>query len=39
MISLLLLEKNETRRAAELHHAMTLTDIYINSIGDDGGRG
>jgi len=37
MISLLLLEKNETRRAAELHHAMTLTDIYINSIGDDGG--
>jgi hypothetical protein len=36
MISLLLLEKNEERRAAELHHAMTLTDIYINSLGEDG---
>jgi len=36
MISLLLLEKNEQRRASELHHAMTLTDIYINSLGEDG---
>jgi hypothetical protein len=36
MISLLLLEKNEQRRATELHHAMTLTDIYLNKLGDDG---
>ena len=36
MISLLLLEKDEKRRASELHHAMTLTDIYLNQIGDDG---
>jgi hypothetical protein len=36
MISLLLLEKDEKRRANELHHAMTLTDIYLNSIGNDG---
>ncbi|HEY6976490.1 MAG TPA: hypothetical protein VH396_09370, partial [Chitinophagaceae bacterium] len=36
MLSLLLLEKNEQRRASELYHAMTLTDIYINSQGEDG---
>ncbi len=36
MISLLLLEKDEKRRASELRHAMTLTDIYLNQIGDDG---
>ncbi len=36
MLSLLLLEKNEKRRASELHHAMTLNDIYTNKLGDDG---
>ncbi|MEO8764344.1 MAG: heparinase II/III family protein [Ginsengibacter sp.] len=36
MLSLLLLEKNEQRRATELHHAMTLTDLYLNEIGADG---
>jgi len=36
MISLLLLEKDEKRRASELYHAMTLTDIYINKMGEDG---
>jgi sugar phosphate isomerase/epimerase len=36
MISLLLLERNETRRARELHHAMGLLDNYINGLGDDG---
>lgn len=36
IISLLLIEKDEKRRASELHHAMTLTDIYINKLGDDG---
>src|SRR5258705_600678 len=36
MISLLLLEKNEQRRATELHHAMTLTDLYLNELGEDG---
>ena len=33
MISLLLLEKNEQRRASELYHAMTLTDLYLNETG------
>lgn len=36
MISLLLLEKSETRRATELSHAMRLLDNYINGLGDDG---
>ena len=36
MLSLLLLEKNEQRRATELYHAMTLTDLYLNEIGEDG---
>lgn len=36
MISLLLLEKDETRRAAELHHAMVLTDGYMDEMGEDG---
>jgi hypothetical protein len=36
MISLLLLEKKEDRRAAELHHGMQLLDNYINGLGDDG---
>ena len=36
MISLLLLEKNEQRRASELYHAMTLTDLYLNELGEDG---
>jgi hypothetical protein len=36
MISLLLLEKDEKRRASELSRAMNLTDIYINKLGDDG---
>jgi len=36
MISLLLLEKNETRRVAELSHGMRLLDNYINGLGDDG---
>ena len=36
MLSLLLLEKNEQRRATELYHAMRLTDLYLNGIGEDG---
>lgn len=36
MISLLLLEKNESRRVRELHHGMVLLDNYINGLGDDG---
>ena len=36
MITLLLLEKNEQRRASELYHAMKLTDIYLNELGQDG---
>jgi hypothetical protein len=36
MLSLLLLEKNEKRRASELYHAMTLTDLYLNEVGEDG---
>jgi len=36
MISLLLLEKDEERRASELYRAMTLTDIYLNKLGEDG---
>jgi len=36
MLSLLLLEKDEHRRATELHHAMVLMDNYVNRIGNDG---
>ena len=36
MISLLLLEKNERRRVTELKHAMTLTDGWLNKLGEDG---
>jgi len=36
MVSLLLLESNEQRRARELTHAMYLLDNYINGLGDDG---
>jgi enterochelin esterase-like enzyme len=34
--ALLLLEKNETRRVQELHHALILLDNYINGLGTDG---
>jgi hypothetical protein len=37
MTAILLLEPDETRRASELHRAMTLLDPYLNSLGDDGG--
>ena len=30
------MKKDEKRRASELRHAITLTDIYLNQIGDDG---
>jgi hypothetical protein len=30
------MEKNEQRRAAELHHAMVLLDNYLNWLGEDG---
>ncbi|RCR71530.1 heparinase II/III domain-containing protein [Larkinella punicea] len=36
MASVLLLEKDDTRRAKELHHALTLLDHYLNWLGDDG---
>lgn len=36
MASLLLLEKDETRRAKEIRHAVTLLDQYLNWLGDDG---
>jgi hypothetical protein len=36
MTSLLLLERDEARRAGELQHALHLLDHYINFIGDDG---
>lgn len=37
MISNLLLEKDETRRAKMLYQAMEGLDLYLNSLGDDGG--
>jgi hypothetical protein len=36
MTSLLLLEKDDTRRAKEIRHALTLLDHYLNWLGDDG---
>ncbi|RRA97989.1 heparinase II/III domain-containing protein [Larkinella rosea] len=36
MATLLLLERDETRRAKELRHALTLLDHYLNWLGDDG---
>ncbi len=36
MISLLLLEKDNNRRVNELHHALSLLDLYINGLGEDG---
>lgn len=36
MMSLLLLEKDESRRATGLHHAMTVMDNYLNRLPDDG---
>lgn len=36
MISLLLLEKDESRRVKELMHGMGLLDNYINGLGEDG---
>ncbi|GAB3925627.1 heparinase II/III domain-containing protein [Larkinella terrae] len=36
MASLLLLEKDDARRASEIRHAMTLLDHYLNWLGDDG---
>lgn len=36
MTSLLLIEKDETRRARELHHAMHTLDNYLNWLGEDG---
>jgi hypothetical protein len=37
MTTLLLMEKNEQRRATELRHAMVLLDNYLNWQGEDGG--
>lgn len=37
MMSNLLLEKNEARRAEMLHKAMLGMDLYLNGLGDDGG--
>jgi len=36
MATLLLMEKNEERRARELRHAMVLLDNYLNWLGEDG---
>ncbi|HTJ14696.1 MAG TPA: TIM barrel protein [Dinghuibacter sp.] len=36
MISLLLLEHDDNRRAKELQHGMDLLDNYINGLGEDG---
>ncbi|HEV7350277.1 heparinase II/III domain-containing protein [Telluribacter sp.] len=33
----LMLEKDESRRAAMIHNSMTDLDRYLNSLGDDGG--
>ncbi len=33
----LMLEKDETRRAEMIHQAMLGLDLYLNSLGDDGG--
>ena len=37
MLSTLMLEKNETRRAEMMHASMVGLDAYLNSLGDDGG--
>ena len=37
ILSNLLLEKNETRRAEMLYAAMNGLDLYLNGLGEDGG--
>lgn len=37
IMTTLLLEKDNTRRAQMVHHAMRGLDAYINSLGDEGG--
>lgn len=37
MLSNLLLEKDETKRAVMLYQAMEGVDLYLNGLGDDGG--
>lgn len=37
ILSTLLLEKDETRRAEMIHGSMVGLDAYLNSLGDDGG--
>lgn len=37
MLSNLLLEKNEAKRAEMLHQAMEGVDLYLNGLGEDGG--
>lgn len=37
MLTILLLESNETVRAEKLHKSMTMLDLYLNGLGDDGG--
>jgi hypothetical protein len=36
MMAFLLLEKNEDRRAKLVSHSMSLLDLYINGLGEDG---
>ena len=36
MTAFLLLEKNEERRVKLLHQSMSLLDLYINGLGEDG---